>query len=181
LSTDQGGFLLPAEVRTDRLRLRQWRDRDLNAYARMVADPLYARFLTDGALLDRSGAWRQMALVAGHWSLRGYGQWAVELVDTGEFVGRVGPWFPEGWPGVELGWGIEPQARGKGYATEAAREALRLTWSLSTDRVISIVHEENVASIAVTNKLGGALVGTHAGPLLLFEYARPVAVPETKV
>jgi RimJ/RimL family protein N-acetyltransferase len=172
---------LPAEVRTDRLLLRQWRDGDLNVYARMVADPLYARFLTDGAPVDRSGAWRQMAICAGHWSLRGYGHWAVELIDTGEFIGRVGPWFPEGWPGVELGWGIEPQERGKGYATEAAREALRLTWALAPDRVISIIHEENVASIAVTNKLGGALVGTYEGPLLLFEYARPIALPETEV
>jgi RimJ/RimL family protein N-acetyltransferase len=46
--------------------------------------------------------------------------------------------------------------------------------------VISVIHEENAASIAVTNKLGGALVGIYEGPLLLFEYACPAAVRETE-
>jgi hypothetical protein len=49
------------------------------------------------------------------------------------------------------------------------------------DLTIRFIHEENVASIAVTNKLGGALVGTYEGPLLLFEYARSIALPETEV
>ena len=104
------------------------------------------------------------------------------LRETGTYIGGTGlhriQWAV---PKFEIGYWIDSRYVRQGYATEAAREALRLTWSLSTDRVISIVHEENVASIAVTNKLGGTLVGTHAGPLLLFEYTRPVAIPKTEV
>lgn len=166
------GTPLPAEARTDRLLLRQWRDGDLDGFACMAADPEYARYSSSGAIEDRAGAWRQMAICAGHWALRGFGHWAVERIDTGEFVGRVGPWFPEGWPALELGWGIEPRHRGNGYATEAARAALHHTWAMAPERVISVIHEENAASIAVTKKLGGALVGTYEGPLLLFEYTR---------
>ena len=45
-----------------------------------------------------------MAVFVGHWALRGYGLWAAEERCTGKFVGRIGLWNPEGWPGLEVGW-----------------------------------------------------------------------------
>src|SRR5215218_3080085 len=62
---------------TERLLLREWQARDLDAHAAMAADPEVMRYL--GGVLDRSESWRQMAVHAGHWALRGYGNWVVEI------------------------------------------------------------------------------------------------------
>ena len=64
---------------TERLRLRMFRDADLEAYAAMSADPEVMRYLgATGQPLTRQEAWRQMAMFLGHWQLRGYGVWAME-------------------------------------------------------------------------------------------------------
>ena len=65
-----------------------------------------------------------MALVLGHWQLRGFGLWAVEERATGMLAGRVGCWQPEGWPGLEIGWALRREFWGRGYATEAAQSVM---------------------------------------------------------
>ena len=91
----------------------------------------------------------------GHWSLRGYGLWAAEERFSGAFVGRVGFWNPEGWPGFELGWMLRRSFRGRGYATEAARVALEFAFTrLGQPHVISLIQPENTASIRVAERLG---------------------------
>lgn len=147
---------------TDRLVLRAFRDGDLDAYAAMCADPEVMRYLsTTGALLSREDAWRQMALFAGHWTLRGYGMWAVEERDGGRFVGRVGLHRPEGWPDLELGWSLCREAWGKGYATEAARAASGYAFrELKRTYLIHLILPENVRSIRVAERLGARAVGT---------------------
>ena len=69
-----------------------------------------------------------MATVIGHWQIRGYGFFSVESKDSGEWVGRVGPWFPEGWPEPEVGWTIAPEHWGKGFATEAGRASIEFAF-----------------------------------------------------
>ena len=78
------------QLTTDRLLLRGFRPDDFERYAEMMADPDVSRHLMDGRPLTRAEAWRQLAMFAGHWVLRGYGLWAVEERATGEFLGRVG-------------------------------------------------------------------------------------------
>jgi hypothetical protein len=75
------------ELTTPRLLMRSFRDSDIGAYAEMMSDELVARYIGDGNTLTRPDAWRQMALFAGHWVLRGYGIWAVEERETGTFPG----------------------------------------------------------------------------------------------
>jgi RimJ/RimL family protein N-acetyltransferase len=141
------------DLETDRLLLREWRESDLDAYARMCADEEFARYFGDP--LDRDDAWRQLALYVGHWELRGFGLWAVEEKASGAFVGRVGLYQPEGWPGLEVGWGFDPAVWGRGYATESGRASLDYAWSvLGADRVISIIDPDNARSIAVAERLG---------------------------
>lgn len=122
-----------------------------------MADPAVARFLGDGSPMSRDDAWRQMAVHAGAWSLRGFSHWALELRATGELIGRAGPWYPEGWPDLEIGWVIHPRHQGRGYATEAGREALACAWGLGRGRVISLIRPQNLASAAVARKLGAVL------------------------
>src|SRR5687767_1250386 len=94
-----GEFMVTLE--TDRLILRMLRASDFDAYAEMHADPAVMRYIGDGQPLARPMAWRSLATMIGHWSLRGYGLWAVEERSSGKLVGRIGFWNPEGWPGFE--------------------------------------------------------------------------------
>ena len=148
-------------VTTDRLLLRGFEPRDLDAYAAMVADPEVTRYLGDGQPLDRVGAWRQMAVFIGHWELRGFGLWAVEERATGALVGRIGCWEPEGWPGFEVGYALARQFWGRGFATEGARASLQFAREVvRRERIISLIKPENVASIRVAERLGAMLDGT---------------------
>jgi RimJ/RimL family protein N-acetyltransferase len=93
--------------------------------------------------------------MSGHWVLHGVGMFVVEEKSSGEFVGRVGPWLPPGWPGFEVGWGIARGFRGKGYAVEAARAAI--DWSFASfelDEIIHCIDQENTASQNVARRLG---------------------------
>jgi RimJ/RimL family protein N-acetyltransferase len=164
-------------LETDRLVLRGWRTEDFEPFAAMMAHPAVARFLTvDRLPQDRAAAWRGMAMLVGHWALLGYGMFVVEEKATGAFVGRVGPWRPEGWLGFELGWGLAAAYWGKGYATEAARAAG--DWAFATfplEEVISLIHADNAASQRVARRLGmqpGAST-LHAGqPHVIWRIAR---------
>jgi RimJ/RimL family protein N-acetyltransferase len=99
-------------------------------------------------------------MMVGHWTLRGYGLWAVEERSSGALVGRVGFWNPDGWPGFELGWLLRRSSWGRGYATEAARAVLPLAFTqLEQPHVISLIHPENAASIRVARRLGERLLG----------------------
>ena len=149
------------ELTTERLLLRGLRADDLDAYARMYADPDVMRFLEDGRPLDRAAAFRSMAIHLGHWRLRGYGQWALEDRATGELVGRAGLWQPEGWPGLEVGWLLNRGSWGHGFATEAGRAAIEFAFGeLGAAEVISLIKPENDASIRVAERLGESYRGT---------------------
>ncbi len=149
-----------AEIRleSDRLLLRMWREEDFNTYAELCADPNVMTYL--GGPMNRMNAWRHMAVLVGHWHLRGYGHWAVEEKASGKFIGRIGFLNPEGWPGFELGWTLASSAQGKGYATEGARRALEYAFKeMNRDHVISLIHPDNQPSIRVAERLGEKLEG----------------------
>lgn len=153
-------------LQTERLILRGWRAADFEPYARLLADPETARFITRaGRAASPAQAWAEMALFAGHWQLRGFGMFVVEARATGAFLGRAGPISPEGWPGVEIAWALAPHARGRGYATEAATAAAAWTFErLDVDRIVSVIHPDNSASRHVAERLGERLAGESFAP-----------------
>lgn len=147
---------------TERLRLRPFRRSDVDDYAALNADPEVVRYLATvpAQTWDRCRSWRHLAFVMGHWQLRGMGTWAVELKETGAFLGAVGFSEPEGWPGFELAWALAPRWWGNGYATESARAALDHAFTVwEKDRIISLIDAENQASIRVAERLGEWLQG----------------------
>jgi len=145
-------------LETERLLLRPLRQTDLDAYAAMCADPEVMRYLGDRAVLNREDAWRQMAMLAGHWSLRGFGSWALEERATGRFLGRAGLHFPEGWPDREVNWALARQYWGQGFAFEAANEVLAHAFgALQWERATSLIDRKNHRSIRLAERLGERL------------------------
>lgn len=101
-----------------------------------------------------------MAMHAGSWLLRGSGLFSVIDRDTGQCIGRVGPWFPEGWPEPEVGWSFIRSAWGQGFATEAARTVVSWTFgTLGWDRVVHYIEPGNIPSLAVAERIGSRLLG----------------------
>ena len=163
------------ELETDRLILRQWHEKDFEAYAAFFADEEMARYV--GGKSDREQAWRRLATVIGHWTLRGYGYWAVEEKETWKFVGGVGLWFSDGWPELELGYYITRDMQGKGYATEAALKARDYAFEVvKADTLVSYIHPENEPSKRVAEKLGAKYEKTiellNFGPHCVYRYPR---------
>jgi len=143
------------ELETERLRLRGWRDEDTEDWAGLCADDEVMRSLGREGGLSPGDAWREMAALAGHWVLKGYGHWALELRETGELVGRAGLFQPPDWPALELGWTVARPHWGKGYAGEAARAAM--DWArdeLGASHLISLIPDDNHRSQRVAEKLG---------------------------
>ncbi|MDT5157698.1 MAG: hypothetical protein QOH51_2055 [Acidobacteriota bacterium] len=135
-----------------------FREGDFEQYASIMTDAEVTRHLGDGRPLAREDAWRQMAMLLGHWELKGYGMWAVEEASTRRLAGRIGFFNPEGWPGFELGWVLGREFWGRGFATEGARRALEFAFvELGREHVISLIRPENLASIRVAERLGERL------------------------
>jgi RimJ/RimL family protein N-acetyltransferase len=142
-------------IETPRLRLRPFREDDLDALAALYADADVMRFIGDGKTLDRAGAWRAIAQFLGHQQLRGYSTLAIEDRVTEEFLGECGPWYPDGWPTLEVGWLVAPDRQGQGIATEAGRAALDWCFAhLQVEQICSLIRPDNQASARVAQKLG---------------------------
>lgn len=142
-------------IETDRLILRPIDPaRDFEPWATCFADESTTRFLGSPPL-DRPNAWRNMCVVLGHWQVRGYGFFSVEEKETGAWVGRVGPWNPEGWPQPEVGWTIHPAHRRKGFAAEAGAASIafakeRLGWA----EVVHVILPGNDGSVRTAEAIG---------------------------
>jgi RimJ/RimL family protein N-acetyltransferase len=151
-------------IETERLLLRPVDpDRDFEPWAKAMADAETVRYLGVEPM-SRADAWRSMAMALGHWEIRGFGFFSVEHRQTGAWVGRVGPWYPEGWPGREVGWTISPDHLRRGYATEAARASIDFVFhTLGWRRVIHVIMEGNEASVAVAEKIGSRLIREQDG------------------
>ena len=140
-------------LETARLVLRPPRLEDFDGYAAFMADPRAAKFV--GGVQPRSTAWRGFMTIAGAWYLQGFSMFSVIEKASGRWVGRVGPWMPDGWPGREIGWGILAEHWGKGFATEAAEASMSFAIDvLGWDDVIHVIEGTNTASQSVARKLG---------------------------
>jgi RimJ/RimL family protein N-acetyltransferase len=145
------------EPETARLQLRQWRESDRFPFAQLNADPRVMEYFP--ATLDRASSDamvdRCQALIA----KQGWGFWAVELKEIGEFIGFVGLHRPTAElpfsPCVEVGWRLVYDYWGKGYATEAAKAALKVGFeTLELVEIVSFTAVINQRSRAVMERLG---------------------------
>lgn len=163
---------------TERLILRPPSAEDFEGWAKFSADPDTNRFL--GGARKRAESWRMLCTMVGAWTVRGYAMFSMIRRDTGEWIGRTGPWQPEGWPGTEVGWGVIREHEGKGFAREAAIASIDYAFDvLGWDEVIHTIDPENTASIALAERLGS----TNRGPVKMpapFEEFRVDAYGQSK-
>lgn len=149
------------EIETERLLLRPPEAADFEGFCELHGDERSAKFI--GGLKSRPLSWRALATHIGHWHIRGFGMFSVVEKSTGDWIGRAGPWFPEGWLQPEVGWGLVPRAWGKGYATEAALALVDHAFEeLGWDEVVHLIDPSNAASIALAERVGSVNTGrTH--------------------
>src|SRR5262245_30925896 len=145
------------ELRTERLLLRRWRDSDREPYAALNADPEVMRHFP--ATLTRAESDEMIERFEEEFDTRGYGPWAVEVIDGPAFVGFVGlhevTFASTFTPATEIGWRLAKEHWGQGYASEAAEEALRFGLEdLHLDPIVSFTTPGNQRSRAVMERLG---------------------------
>lgn len=137
---------------TERLRLRAPRVTDLPLWMPHYSGP---RAVQMGGPFENpdATAWEEFAYYTGCWMLYGHGLWTVERRDTGEAIGFVHLAIEWDDREPELGWHLVPEARGNGYATEAARAARDWGFDL-LPTFVSYVHPDNTSSNRVAERLG---------------------------
>ena len=147
----------PAELRTERLRLRRWLPSDRAPFAEMNAYPRVMEFMP--APLSRAESDALAARIEAHFEQRGFGLWAVEIAGGAPFAGFIGlsvPRFTATFtPCVEVGWRLAAVHWGRGYATEGAQAALRFGFeALGLAEIVSFTVPQNVRSRRVMERLG---------------------------
>ncbi len=144
-------------LETPRLILREWRDEDLEPFARMNADPLIMEYMPRS--LDESASNRLVSRFKKHFKKYNYGLYALELKSSGEFMGFVGlnnvEFDAAFTPAVEIAWRLDYGFWGKGYATEAAQAVLDHAFGkLLLKEIVSFTVFDNERSIHVMKKIG---------------------------
>ena len=145
------------ELESARLVLRQWRDGDLQDFARMCADPQVMRYFP--AKLSHLESAALIGRIRGHFAEYGFGLWALQRKDTGEFIGLTGllnvSFEADFAPAVEIGWRLAREHWGLGYASEAAWTALRAGFDqLKLEELVSFTAGQNAQSEKVMQAIG---------------------------
>lgn len=147
-------------LETERLRLRAHTLEDVPSSVAMWSDPRVTRFI-GGIPATEQQTWARILAYLGHWTLMGFGYWALEERATGRFAGELG--FAEfrreitpsirAWP--EIGWALAPSMQRRGYAREAI--AAVLAWgdaNLASERTVCIISPENTRSLRLAEHFG---------------------------
>lgn len=140
-------------VETERLRLRMFRESDLDDLAALFADPDVMRYVGNGRPADRAEAKKALDSIITHWQRHGFGRWAIEDKHTNEFLGYGGLRSLFGTP--EVVYHLARRHWGRGLATEMARASVDFGFRQKRfERIVAIARPENLASIHVMEKIG---------------------------
>jgi len=142
-------------LETDRLLLRKPELNDFEPLCEMMADEETARFI--GGVQSPALVWRALCGIVGHWELRGYGFFSVFEKESNIWIGRIGPWYPHGWPQPEIGWTLNRSTWRKGYASEAAIVCMdHVVDDLGWDSIIHLIDKDNIGSQGVARNIGSS-------------------------
>jgi RimJ/RimL family protein N-acetyltransferase len=155
---------------SERLGLRNWQDSDLLPFAEMCSDPKVMEHFPKPLSIAETKA--LVERFKNHFEAHGYCYFAVELLETNEFIGFIGlmnqSWESEFTPCVDIGWRLKHAAWGKGYATEGAKACLEAAYSkFKIKEILAFATDTNLPSAAVMKKIGMTYIGTVQHPLII--------------
>lgn len=144
---------------TERLILTPVRIEDFDEIATLWRKTDFTRFIM-GRALSEEEVWFRLLRDLGHWSALGYGNWSIRLQDTGNYLGSVGVLnyrreMTPAFDAPELGWGLDPNHQGRGYAAEAVLAALG--WAdrtLGAARTVCMIAPDNLPSLKLAARVG---------------------------
>ena len=144
------------ELETERLKLRQWKDSDFPIFAEINSDPVVMEYYP--SIMNKTESYEMASNLKSLISKRGWGFWAVEETIKKQFIGFVGLHEPiqelPFSPCVEIGWRLSKEFWGKGYATEAAKAAMKIAFQhLNLLKIYSFTSVANLRSRAVMERL----------------------------
>ena len=156
-------------LRTERLGLRNWRDTDEAPFAKLCADKSVMEFFP--STLSRQQSDTLIDRFKQHFRDHGFSYFAVDRLDTDEFIGFIGIMhqnYPSHFtPCVDIGWRLKPSAWGYGFATEGAKACIRYGFDvLKLPEIYSVAPNSNLKSQGVMKKLGMHLHSTFEHPKL---------------
>ena len=145
------------ELKSERLLLRRWRAEDRAPFAELNADPAVMEHFP--SVMSREASDAFVDKIEAYFDQRGFGFWAVEVTQTGEFIGFTGlgvPTFDAHFtPAVEIGWRLRRSGWGHGYASEAARRVLAFAFEeVGLEEVVALTSTTNLRSQAVMRRIG---------------------------
>jgi RimJ/RimL family protein N-acetyltransferase len=144
-------------IETERLILRDWKDEDIQPFARMNADPIIMEYFP--RRLNEKDTGKLVGRFQEHFKKHGYGPYAVQNKSTGEFIGFTGLHYVEFeapfTPAVEIAWRLDYEHWGKGYATEASLAVLNHAFTkLKLKEVVAYAVHDNERAIHIMEKVG---------------------------
>ncbi|MCH9659899.1 MAG: GNAT family N-acetyltransferase [Bacteroidetes bacterium] len=156
-------------IQTERLGLRNWENRDLKPFAAMCADPEVMKHFP--GTLTTAETQELINRLSTHYDEFGYTYFAVDLLETGTFIGFAGikyqTWKSIYTPCVDIGWRLQRSSWGKGYATEAAKACLEAAFTtFNISEVLSFTPDTNTASEHVMKKIGMEYIGNVQHPAI---------------
>lgn len=150
-------------IETERLILRPPQAEDFGGFCELMADEESARFI--GGVQPREVVWRTLCVMSGAWTINGFSMFSVIEKETGRWIGRLGPWQPDGWPGTEVGWGLITSAQGRGLAMEGACAAMDYAVDvLGWTEIIHCIDPLNAPSIKLAERMGSGYLRTVEAP-----------------
>ena len=149
---------MPLQLETERLKLRLFTIENFDELCVLQADPKVMQFMGEGGKLrSPKTSFSNLAFYLGQWVLLGYGFYAVFDAQD-RFIGRAGVNHPHHWPAPEIAFAFRADQWGKGFASEVVATLVPLALkSLKPERLISVIHSQNLASQKVVQKNGARL------------------------
>jgi RimJ/RimL family protein N-acetyltransferase len=150
-------------LQSERLVLRQWTADDAGAALSSYGDAEVARWLAPA--MDRVGDEEAMRAVLQRWMaedermLTPAGRWAIELRKDGRVIGGATllPLPPD--DEYEIGWQLQRDAWGHGYATETGRILAAWAFNQGLEQVIAVVRPANMRAVATVRRIGMEWIG----------------------
>ena len=143
-------------LETQRIRLREFEEDDVDALYSLDSDPDVMRYISDGRTCTRADIESAIPRVRNYYQQNpGYGIWLAELKDDGQFLGWACLKHLDQTEDIEVGYRLMKAFWNQGYATEAARALIDYGFEqLKLDRIVAITHPDNAASQRVLEKCG---------------------------